>query len=218
MIFFLLCLEHLESNSICFHVYSAFYELPPITVSPAFLPPLHSSIHTMSGCLQAVVEQGPNLPPQFPLLVVCRGHVDEQLALQQHVDVSSLQTTPAALRLACDLVVLRRQVIQHRALVSPPRLQLNSEANKVTGETCDLNLEEGDEGEKVCMSKYVTKGLIHISAEGFSVVTLNLSLTAEPAGFCDIKIGSQSWSSIQLFSSFSENVSVRYVVDWFIII
>lgn len=103
----------------------------------------------MSGCLQAIVEQGPNLPPQLPLLVVCRGHVDEQLVLQQHVDVSGLQATPAALRLACDLVVLRRQVIQHRALVSPPWLQLDREANKVTGETCDLNLEAGDEGGSV---------------------------------------------------------------------
>lgn len=106
-------------------------------------------ISTISGCLQAAVEQGLNLPPQLPLLVVCRGHIDEQLVLQQHVDVSSLQTTPAALRPACGLVVLRRQVIQHRALVSPPRLQLNSEAEEVTGETCDLNLEEGDEGDMV---------------------------------------------------------------------
>lgn len=102
----------------------------------------------MSGCLQAVVEQGLNLPPQLPLLAVCRGHVDEQLILQQHVDVSSLQTAPAALRLARGLVVLRRQVIQHGALVSPPRLQLNSEANEVTGETCDLNLE----GAEWCLS------------------------------------------------------------------
>lgn len=99
----------------------------------------------MSGCLQAIVEQGPDLPPQLPLLVVCRGHVDEQLVLQQHVDVPGLQAAPAALRLACTLVVLWRQVIQHRALVPPPWLQLDSEANKVTGETCDLNLEEGDE-------------------------------------------------------------------------
>lgn len=121
----------------------------PITPSLALFPPLLSSIRTMSGCLQAIVEQGPNLPPQLPLLVVCRGHVDEQLVLQQHVDVSGLQATPAALRLARDLVVLRRQVIQHRALVSPPWLQLDREANKVTGETCDLNLEEGDKGGNV---------------------------------------------------------------------
>lgn len=98
----------------------------------------------MSGCLQAVVKERPNLPPQLPLLVVCGGHIDEQLVLQQHVDVSSLQTTPAALRLARDRVVPRRQVIQHGPLVSPPRLQLNSEANEVTGEARHLNLQGGD--------------------------------------------------------------------------
>ena len=80
----------------------------------------------MSGCLQAAVEQGPNLPPELPLLAVCRGHIDEQFVLQQHVDVSGLQTSPAALRLACGLVVLWRQVIQHSSLVSPPWLQLDS--------------------------------------------------------------------------------------------
>lgn len=121
------------------------YSLPPL---------LHllSSIHTMSGCLQAVVKERPDLPPQLPLLVVCCGHIDEQLVLQQHVDVSSLQTTPTALRLARDLVVPRRQVIQHRPLVSPPRLQLNSEANKVTGEARHLNLQEGDSEENQSMS------------------------------------------------------------------
>lgn len=136
------------------------YSLPPL---------LHllSSIRTMSGCLQAVVEERPNLPPQLPLLVVCRGHVDEQLVLQQHVDVPSLQTAPAALRLARGLVVARRQVIQHRALVSPPRLQLDCEANKVTGEARHLDLQEGDSGRK---SKYVPRRLIYMSAEHFSEV------------------------------------------------
>lgn len=72
---------------------------------------------------------------------MCRGHVDEELVLQQHVDVSSLQTAPAALGLARGLVVLRRQVVQHRALVAPPRLQLDGEADKVAGQTGDLDLE-----------------------------------------------------------------------------
>lgn len=97
----------------------------------------------MSGCLQAAVGQGLDLPPQLPLLAVSCGHIDEEFILQQHVDVSGLQTTPAARRLAYTLVVLRRKVVQHRALVTPPRLQLNCEANHITSETCDLNLEEG---------------------------------------------------------------------------
>lgn len=117
--------------------------LPPV---PFTSPTLLSFEHTISGCLQAIVKQGLNLPPQLPLLVVCRRHIDEQLILQQHVDMSSLQATPAALRLARGLVVLRRQVIQDGALVAPSRLQLNSEAKEVTGETCDLNLKERDMG------------------------------------------------------------------------
>lgn len=111
--------------------------------------PSFSSVLTMSGRLQAVVEQGLNLPPQLTVLVVHGGHVDEELALQQHVDVASLQTAPAALRLACGLVKLWRQVIQHGALVSPPRLHLDGEADEVTGETCDLNLGEEKERRNV---------------------------------------------------------------------
>lgn len=123
--------------------------LPPITVTPALLLPLLPLICTVSGCLQSVVVPGFNLPPQLPFLAVCCGHIDEQLVLQQHVDVSSLQATPASLSLACSLDILGCQVIKHRALVSPPRLQLDGEAEEVTGETCDLDLEEGDEEEKV---------------------------------------------------------------------
>lgn len=94
----------------------------------------------MSGCFQAVVEQRLNLPPQLPVLVVRRGHVDEELVLQQHVDVSRLQPAPAALGPPRGFAELWRQVIEHRALVSPPRLHLDGEADKVTGETCHLDL------------------------------------------------------------------------------
>lgn len=100
----------------------------------------------MSGCLQAAVRQGLDLPPQLPLLVVSRGHIDEEFVLQQHVDVSGLQTTPAARGPARGLAVLWRQVVQHRALVTPPRLQLDREADRITGETCNLNLEEEEGG------------------------------------------------------------------------
>lgn len=95
----------------------------------------------MSGCLQAAVGQCLDLPPQLPLLIVSSRHVDEELVLQQHVDVSGLQTTPAARCPARGLVVFRCQVIQHRALVTPPRLQLDGEANDIAGETCHLDLE-----------------------------------------------------------------------------
>ena len=87
----------------------------------------------MSGCFQAVVEQGLNLPPQLPVLTVRRGHVDEELVLQQHVDVSRLQAAPAALRPPRGLAELWRQVVEHGALVSPPRLHLDGEADKVAG-------------------------------------------------------------------------------------
>lgn len=97
-------------------------------------------MRTVLGRLQAVVEQRLNLPPQLPVLVVHRGHVDEELVLQQHVDVPRLQAAPAALRLPRGLVVLWRQVVQHGALVSPPRLQLDGEADEVTGETCHPDL------------------------------------------------------------------------------
>lgn len=101
----------------------------------------------MPGRLQSVVEQGLDLAPQLAALVVHGGHVDEQLVLQQHVDVTSLQAAPSALRPARHLVELRRQVVQHGALVPPPRLQLDGEAHKVAGETCDLHLvEEESEG------------------------------------------------------------------------
>lgn len=102
------------------------------TVSISFL--------TMPWCLQSVVEQGLDLAPQLTILVVDGGHIDEQLVLEQHVDVSSLQAIPAALRAAGRLVELRRQVIQHGALVPPPWLQLNGEADKIAGETCNLHL------------------------------------------------------------------------------
>lgn len=94
----------------------------------------------MSGCFQAVVEQGLNLPPQLPVLVVRRGHVDEELVLQQHVDVPRFQAAPAALRPPRGLAELWRQVVEHRALVPPPRLHLDGEAHEVTGETCHLDL------------------------------------------------------------------------------
>lgn len=96
---------------------------------------------TLPGRLQAAVEQRPDLPPQLALLGVRRGHVDEQLVLQQHVDVSRLQAAPAALRAPRGRVVLRRQVVQHRALVPPPRLQLDGDADALAGEAGDLNLE-----------------------------------------------------------------------------
>lgn len=100
----------------------------------------------MAGRLQSVVEQGLDLAPQLAVLVVHGGHVDEQLVLQQHVDVTSLQAAPAALCPARRLVELRRQVVQHGALVPPPWLQLDSEAHKVAGEACDLHL-VGEESE-----------------------------------------------------------------------
>lgn len=51
------------------------------------------------------------------------------------------------------------------------------------------------------------------------MVTLNLSLTAEPAGFCDIITSLEAnLGPVFNFSRFIENVSVRYVVNWFIII
>lgn len=96
----------------------------------------------MSGGFQAVVEQGLNLPPQLPVLVVRCGHVDEELVLQQHVDVPRLQAVPAAVRPPCGLVVLRRQVVEHGALVSAARLQLDGEAEEVAGEACHLDLGE----------------------------------------------------------------------------
>lgn len=95
----------------------------------------------MSGGLQAVVEQGPDLSPQLPVLVVGRGHVEEELVLQQHVDVSRLQAAPAAPRPARGPAELRRQVVQHRALVAPPRLHLDGETQEVAGETGDLDLD-----------------------------------------------------------------------------
>lgn len=109
----------------------------------------------MSGRLQAVVEQGLNLPPQLPVLVVHGGNVDEELVLQQHVDVASLQTAPAALRLACGLVELWRQVVQHGALVSSPWLHLDGEADEITGETCDLNLGEEEERRNVQIQRQI---------------------------------------------------------------
>lgn len=94
----------------------------------------------MPRCLQSVVEQGLDLASQLTVLVVGGGHIDEQLILEQHVDVTSLQAAPAALRPACGRVELRRQVVQHGALVPPPWLQLNGEADKIAGETCNLHL------------------------------------------------------------------------------
>lgn len=67
----------------------------------------------MSGSLQAAVEHGFNLPPQLSVLAVRRCHIDEQLVLQQHVDVSGFQTVPAALSATCGLVVLWSQVVKH---------------------------------------------------------------------------------------------------------
>lgn len=98
----------------------------------------------MSGRLQAVVEQGLDLPPKLPVLVVRRGHVDEELVLQQHVDVPRLQAAPAALRPPRGLAELCRQVVEHGALVSPLRLHLDGEAGEVAGETCHLHLREGE--------------------------------------------------------------------------
>lgn len=99
----------------------------------------------MSGRLQAAVGQSPELPPQLPLLAVRRGHIDEEFILQQHVNVSGFQTTPAAHRPACGLVVLGRQVVQHRALGTPPWFQLDGEADHIAGETRNLNLSTGEE-------------------------------------------------------------------------
>lgn len=94
----------------------------------------------MPWCLQSIVEQGLDLASKFTFLVVDGGHIDKQLVLEQHVNVTSLQATPAALCPACSPIELRRQVIQYRALVSSPGLQLNGEADKVAGETCNLHL------------------------------------------------------------------------------
>lgn len=56
--------------------------------------------------LQSVVEQPLDLASQLTILVVDGGHIDEQLILEQHVDVTSLQAVPAALSLTCGPVEL----------------------------------------------------------------------------------------------------------------
>lgn len=99
----------------------------------------------MAGRVKATVQQGADLPPKLPLLVVCGSDIDEQLILQQHMDMPRLHATPAAV--GAPPRIVGAQVIQHTALVPPSWFHLDGHTHHLAGHAHHLHLEGGEGGQ-----------------------------------------------------------------------